>query len=331
MLSSFAFQVHRNCAQAINFENKRFLLAVSGGTDSMALLPLFKEFEQKFACQVAVATVHHGTGGVSDSQKNFRFKSIDHVQVVCKKLGWDFLTNDPELVDLPVNPDESDYRKLRRAFLEAWAASEGSDYIVLAQHSEDQFETRLIRLIRGTGIEGMQAMLPLRGIWFRPLLVFQKSELIEYAEARDFAGLLDPENSNPRYLRNWLRNEWLPQLESYRPGATNALSRSLQLFAKSSGRGGDEWAVQWASVGKNGELVLDRKRLKACGREEQSAALSWYTRIVCGQSLSNGQIQEVIKRLETQQKQLSFDVGRCEWKINAEHVRTVPFAGPATL
>ena len=315
-LSPFAYQIARKSPDD-RFRSRRFLLAVSGGTDSVALMPLFREFQTRFACEVLVAHVHHGSEG-AEAQVRFRHKAQVLVEDFCNQLGWEFIGNQACRA-LKASSSEADYREFRRGLLFQWAEERSCDHVVLAHHYDDLFETRLIRLIRGTGPMGLRAMSIWDGLIYRPFLDVGKNQVAEYAQNEGFDGVEDPENENSRFLRSWLRKEWLPRLESYRPGASSAMARSLARIVESLVLDGENWMIE---VG--GAVVLDRKAIKMGSAEQVSRNLALYVQKVTGQSLTATQINEVVKRLGTEQKSLVFQVGGCHWEINAEHVKAIP-------
>ena len=103
--------------------------------------------------------------------------------------------------------------------------------IVLAHHQDDLIETRLIRLLRGTGAQGLKAMQVFDAPLLRPFLDVSKKQIIEYAQQRQLKWLDDPCGDN---FRQWLRRVWLPSLEQKRPGSSQALGRSLQLLVEAA-------------------------------------------------------------------------------------------------
>jgi tRNA(Ile)-lysidine synthase len=121
-------------------------------------------------------------------------------------------------------------RELRRASLE----SIGADRIALAHHRDDQAETVLHHLTRGSGPRGLQGMASRQGGWVRPLLREPRSVLRAWAELRGLRWIEDP--SNPTSLRGRMRSDLFPILEEIRPGATAALARSARLLARE-----DDW------------------------------------------------------------------------------------------
>jgi tRNA(Ile)-lysidine synthase len=132
--------------------------------------------------------------------------------------------------------------------------------VALGHTRDDQAETVIIRLVRGTGIDGLAAMAPLRDdLWIRPLLVVARQGVREYARRRSLDWLDDPTNADPRFLRNRVRREVIPLLEELDPGIAGRLA-SLAGEARrvraarqplvraacehAAAQGGEDWTVR---------------------------------------------------------------------------------------
>lgn len=116
------------------------------------------------------------------------------------------------------------------------AATERDAWIVLGHHRDDQAETVLLNLLRGSGEQGLAAMRTLtrdaRGTLWRPLLAMPRARLVAHAQAHGLCWLDDPANTDPRLTRNHLRHAVLPMLRGHWPGSDAALARSAQLLAE---------------------------------------------------------------------------------------------------
>jgi tRNA(Ile)-lysidine synthase len=179
------------------------LLAVSGGPDSTALLAMAIEWAHRApsAPRLAAATVDHG----------LRKDSADEAAAVgalCARLGVAHRV----LVwrgDKPTSRIQERARAARYNLLRAHAREIGASAIVTAHHLDDQAETALFRLLRGSGVGGLRAMaasVDLDGVaLLRPLLGVAKRDLVAYCEGRDLAFVRDPANNDPRYARTRMR------------------------------------------------------------------------------------------------------------------------------
>lgn len=169
------------------------LLAVSGGPDSMALADLVRRCWQG---AVGVATVDHG----------LRAESAEEARMVarhCAAIGLDHATLRP---DQPITGSlQSAARAARYALIEARADAIGAGFIVTAHHADDQLETVLMRLARGSGVDGLAGVRARNGRVVRPLLGFRKAELIAHCERHAIPFACDPSNANPDFDRVRMR------------------------------------------------------------------------------------------------------------------------------
>jgi len=179
------------------------IVAVSGGADSVALLDLLHDLAPELGLSLVVAHADHGIQ--SDSRTVGQ-----SVGALAAKYGVPF-----ELGELHLGPDatETTARRARYAWLAEVRRRRGARYLVTAHHRDDQVETILLRVLRGSapaGLAGIAARA--RGGLVRPLLPFSRAELAAYVAARGLAHHDDPANRDPRHLRSWVRHALLPLL-----------------------------------------------------------------------------------------------------------------------
>lgn len=285
----------------------KFLLGVSGGLDSMCLLHAMFRLKNLLKAELRVGHVHHGENTSAESLA-FRDKAQRAVQAECQTLNIPFLTNEKENLKLE---SEAELRSYRRSWLKKW--SKDGSTIVLAHTANDLLETRLLQMIRGTGLSGF------RSFGFasrdqkilRPLITTEKSELFEYAKAFHIPWVEDPTNQSPRYLRNWLRL-WLGQLEKQRPKGVKNLSLSLDRLSESTRNNLN------LSVAENGRL--SRRKLSALPRAAQRQAVAQFFNDSGFRNYTTGHIQELLKRLDTPQKEFTFTLLKEKWHTDAEYV-----------
>src|SRR5256885_8830322 len=172
------------------------VLAVSGGLDSVALLDLMHSVEHERGLLLVVAHADHGIQ--MESGKVGRM-----VRRLAATYAVPF-----ELGELNLGPDatETAARRARYAWLTEVQRRHAARYLVTAHHADDQVETILLRVLKGSGPAGLAGM-PARGRGgiVRPLLPFNRAELREYVAERGLAFHDDPANRDPRHLRSWLR------------------------------------------------------------------------------------------------------------------------------
>ena len=178
--------------------DSRILLAVSGGPDSLAMLLLAHAVMPD---RIAVATVDHGLRPDGRAE-------AEYVGDLCAKhnLPHSILTPDPPIV----GNIQSAARSVRYALLHHAADQLYCAFIATAHHADDQLETLLMRLARGSGVDGMSGVRPRNGKIIRPLLEFSKSELEEICQAEGIAAVRDPSNDNDEFDRVAVR-QWLAE------------------------------------------------------------------------------------------------------------------------
>ncbi len=191
------------------------LLAVSGGRDSMALLHLMLEVGIPFS----VAHLDHGIREDSSLDADF-------VRETCSKLEKLFFSERVNIPEIAVKRGwslEEAARKVRYEFLTRTAKKTNSSAILTAHHLEDNAETVLMQLLRGTArATGIPAR---RGLILRPMLEISKDELEKFMLERGLTWREDSSNTDPNYTRNWLRLEVMPKLLERYPKAAESLAR----------------------------------------------------------------------------------------------------------
>jgi tRNA(Ile)-lysidine synthase len=195
---------------------RRYWLAFSGGLDSTVLLHLLAAR----GLPLTAIHVHHGLQAQADAW-------AAHCQTVCDALGVPL-----ELIRVQVQPTgEGPEAAARAVRYQALAARlSAGEILITAHHRDDQAETVLLRLLRGSGVRGLAAMAPLgrfaAGQLWRPLLAERRALLAAWAAEQGIYGLHDPHNEDPRYARSWLRQQLMPLLRQRYPQADEALARA---------------------------------------------------------------------------------------------------------
>jgi len=204
------------------------LAAVSGGADSVALLHLLAELARRDEIRLHAAHFEHGIRGPA---------SLEDAALV-RRLCADWRVPLHEgAADVPALAKargvglEQAARDARYAFLRRTQEEIGVDYIALAHHLDDQAETVLMHLLRGSGLRGAVGMRERdNGLW-RPLLAVRKAELVDYLRERGIPWREDATNAQADTPRNLIRIEAMPALERAYPGAAQALGRFARLAA----------------------------------------------------------------------------------------------------
>ena len=181
---------------------KKIIIAVSGGVDSMALLFLANKFCQMNNIDPIAITVDH-------KMRQESIKEAKFVAKICQKnqIKHYILENN---YFIPKSNVESNLREIRYELLLNFAKQEDIKDIIIAHHRQDIAENFLIRLFRGSGIDGLSSMEEItifkNIILIRPLLDFTKDELVKYLQEKNITHIEDPSNRDQRFLRNKIRN-----------------------------------------------------------------------------------------------------------------------------
>ena len=200
--------------------------AVSGGADSMALLLLLRQLQPRFGYTLSACHVNHGLRGQSaDRDEAF-------VRAECARLGVPLrVFHAAELASPPVHAGEDWARRLRYTAF-AQLQGQGIDAIATAHTANDQAETLLLRLARGTGLHGAGGIRPRRGCYLRPLLCLSRAETETVCRAAGQPWVTDETNDTDAYARNRLRHSALPALESTNAAAVQNLARFCEKAAR---------------------------------------------------------------------------------------------------
>lgn len=208
------------------FSKKRICVAVSGGADSVTLLHYLKGMQA--TCGFLLSAVHceHGIRG-EESLADMRF-----VEELCNAWGIPLICYAENCIEKAKNEKlslETAAREFRYACFNALLNSGKADYIALAHHADDEAETILFRLARGTSVSGVSGMQEERGAFLRPLLSWTKRDIEAYAEQNGLEYRIDKTNLETDATRNKLRIEVLPKLAEAVPNAVGNLLRFASL------------------------------------------------------------------------------------------------------
>lgn len=196
---------------------EKILLAISGGPDSMALLHCMRAVQEELSLTLLMAHVNHGLRPSAKDEAAF-------VKGLADSYGLPFYLLEEDVHARARKEKisvETAGRKVRYAFFNKIMAETGSR-LATGHHRDDQVETILMHLLRGTGLTGLAGMEADGGI-LRPLLSASKEEIIALVEKEGIPWVLDESNLETEYFRNRLRHEVLPVLRGIRPGADEAL------------------------------------------------------------------------------------------------------------
>ena len=209
-----------------NWQEESFLLAVSGGVDSMVLLEIFFELQKKFkTLSFSVVHIHHHLRKESDEEEEMVRNFCSERNIPLEVFHWE------QGVAQTVGIEEK-ARKFRYQKLEESMNKHKASYVVVAHHADDQVETVLMKLTRGSTLEGIAGMKPIRsfgnGYLIRPFLTVDKQDLYEYASIHQIPYREDASNSSLEYTRNRFRQEIIPVLKQENP----KFNQKIQEFTK---------------------------------------------------------------------------------------------------
>lgn len=286
-----------------------FILAVSGGLDSMAMLEVMQAIKPQ--AKLIVAYYHHGDTD-DEAQKNYRDQCQDLIQKA--------VTSNPNIIfktqkSSAILNSEAEFRDARWSFLNSLQTA--NQPILTAHHRDDWVETLTLKMIRGVGPDGFLAFKAWDGRVFRPFLECGKADLKQYLDSKNRSFLEDPSNQSLDYLRNWVREIWFPMLDEKNPSGYQNYSRSM-LRIQQNLQDANEFSLHFHD--ENGVSGLDRMWFFSLGETQQLKALAQFLRYNQIFQFTEGQLKEIKKRLDKNQKDLTFTLINIKWVINATQI-----------
>ncbi len=226
-MDQLAQQVERYCRkQGLLHRNERVLVALSGGADSVCLLYLLRELAPAWDLELAAAHLHHGLRG-READGDLAF-----VQQLCQRLEIPLYEKRVDVKQIAQKLGcslETAGRQQRYDFLQSVQKQEKFDVIATAHQKNDQAETVLMHVLRGSGGRGMAGIPPRRGMIIRPLLDVSRTQIEQYLEKNGLAYRMDSSNTSRDMTRNKVRLELLPLLKrEYNPNIVQALCRTAE-------------------------------------------------------------------------------------------------------
>ena len=210
------------------FQQKdRLLLAVSGGIDSVVLCELCKQANYNF---VIVHCNFQLRGEESERDEQF-VRGLGKkygVEVLVKRFDTEKYAKENK-VSIQVAARELRYSWFNE-LLTIDSRLKTTDYLLTAHHLDDNIETMLMNLFKGTGISGLRGMLPKQGKIIRPLLFAKKEELLAFAKEHELKWVEDSSNESDKYSRNYIRHQLVPLIEKIYPEAENNLANNFLRF-----------------------------------------------------------------------------------------------------
>lgn len=201
------------------------IVGVSGGPDSVCLLDVLASLQEKYAWDIRVAHVNY----------KLREEDSDHdeafVVSLAKKYGFPCDVLHPNVSSTQSNLEDA-LRAIRYDFFETLRQKHGFDTIVVAHTRDDQAETVLLRLLRGSGLLGLQAMRPRNGALIRPFLQSTRTDILAYLSQKNLSFCTDRTNTDESFTRNRIRHQLIPYLEDhFNPDIRTTLARTALSLA----------------------------------------------------------------------------------------------------
>ncbi len=223
-------QVHESIlARNLLRQGDRIVVAVSGGPDSVAVLACLVALSARWKWDLSIGHVNHGLRGTESDE------DVDFVEKLGNDMGVPVCVRDIRLNKRDAKLSKQSFqayaREARYHALENILKERNAAKIALGHMADDQAETVLMWMLRGSGTGGLSGIPPKRGERIvRPLLDVPRRDIIAYLEQRQLPYRMDSSNTEPVYLRNRLRRDLVPHLKEYAPGIVQTLSRQAEMI-----------------------------------------------------------------------------------------------------
>lgn len=245
-------------------KEKKLLLAVSGGIDSMVLVHLCHQLKLDFS---AAHCNFQLRGNESDGDENFVKSQIEKLSPRAQSRGkiplfiqkFDTVTFAKEQkLSIQVVA-----RKLRYDWFYSLLANHNFDYILTAHHLDDSLETFLINFTRGSGLDGLTGIPEQNDKIVRPLMIFSRNEIETFAQENNIAWREDSSNASDKYLRNKLRHEVIPVLKELNPSLLSSFENTIKNLKQSQSLVDDASKTVYRKVSseKENQTVFDLNKL----------------------------------------------------------------------
>jgi tRNA(Ile)-lysidine synthase len=287
------------------------LVAVSGGLDSVVLLDLLTETRDRHGLGLVVGHVDHGIHPESA-------RVAQEVESLAVSRGLRFMVGH---LGLGAETGETQARAARYRWLREARRDLGARWIVTAHQADDQRETVLMRMLRGSGPAGLAGMRRKERDVLRPLLPFSRQSLARYARRRGLTWWEDPANQDRRHLRCWIRGELLPLLEARLPDLTVKLAETRR-HAVHNRRAWDTALRAWPGLDvqlNGGRVSLDWSVLRTLP-EPLALALAEALVRAAGGPAGATRVRRALAALNTAPSGSSADLGN-GWRLTRDFSR----------
>ena len=207
-----------NFLKAHNLKNKNVVIAYSAGPDSCALALIIDKLKKKFNLKITLAYFNHGWRELEAKAEEVFTKEF------ANNLGCDYIIG---RAPKNLKKSEETARIARYDFLEKTAKKLKTDIVLLAHNKDDNIETLIYRIIKGTSTSGLTSIPAVRDIYYRPLLSVKKSEILEFLKKNKQKFMIDSSNTDEKYKRNLIRNKILPYFKEINPNYSDAIENLI--------------------------------------------------------------------------------------------------------
>jgi tRNA(Ile)-lysidine synthase len=236
---------------------KKLLLATSGGLDSMVMLDLF----HKLSFEIAIAHCNFQLRGLeSFEDQSFvqNYADVNKINLFVTQFDTETFAKDFKL------STQVAARELRYSWFYELLETENFEYVLTAHHADDNLETFLINLVRGTGLDGLTGIPSHNDKIIRPLLIFSRQEIEHYAKDNNIEWREDSSNATGKYLRNKIRHNLVPILKEINPDFISSFQKTQNYLQESQAMVEDASILVYQQVAEeNGEEIhFDLNQLK---------------------------------------------------------------------
>jgi tRNA(Ile)-lysidine synthase len=239
----------------------RIIVAVSGGPDSICLLSILADLLHELDITLIAAHFEHGLRPLEDPYETALVKEY------AGALNLPFETEKASGIDLGSSSLEEKARNLRYNFFERMRTKHNATKIAMGHNLDDQAETVLMRLLRGSGMTGLSGIPPVRdNTIIRPLIDVHREDIIEYLEQKNLKYAVDSSNNNSRFTRNKIRLELIPRMTQYQPEIIEILGRLSDHLREENSlveTCAGEWITNNLKKNEPGEYLINIISLKA--------------------------------------------------------------------
>ncbi|CAM4390053.1 tRNA lysidine(34) synthetase TilS [Flavobacterium terrigena] len=233
-------------------QDKKLLVATSGGMDSMVLVHLFQKLQFKFALAHCNFQLREKE---SDGDENFVKEYAKSNNIICfvTKFDTEKYSQEHKL------STQVAARNLRYNWFNEVLEHENFDYIVTAHHADDVAETFMINLSRGTGLDGLTGIPSQNGTIIRPMLPFSRKEIEDYVSENDLQWREDSSNASDKYLRNKIRHHIVPVFKEINSSFLQSFQNTLEHLNQEQSLVNDAVQMVYEKIvsEENGQLKID--------------------------------------------------------------------------